>query len=53
MEGSVGRGRTVSPYYIWAYEYDPFTVKKNVAHRVAIGFRDPDAEQKWARESKK
>jgi len=27
-EGSIGRGMTVSPYYFWVYDYDPFTVKK-------------------------
>jgi hypothetical protein len=52
MKGSVGRGPTVSPYFVWVYQYDPFTVKKKVASHVAMGFRDPDAEQEWAKESK-
>lgn len=51
-EGSVGRGSTVSPYFFWVYQYNPFTVKKKVAPGVAMGFRDPGAQEKWAKESK-
>jgi hypothetical protein len=51
MDASVGR-ITVSPYYLWVYKYDPFAVKKRSAPHVAMGFRDPDAELKWAEESK-
>jgi len=50
-EGSVGRGMTVSPYYFWVYDYNPFTVKKKAAPHVAMGFRDPGAELKWAKQS--
>jgi hypothetical protein len=50
-EGFVGRGMTVSPYYFWVYDYDPFTVKKKAAPHVAMGFRDPEAELKWAKQS--
>ena len=50
-EGSIGRGMTVSPYYFWVYDYDPFTVKKKAAPHVAMGFRDPELELKWAKQS--
>jgi len=42
----------VSPYYFWVYQYNPFRVKKKVASRVAMGFRDPDVEQKSAKKSR-
>jgi hypothetical protein len=51
-EGSVGRGMTVSPYFFWIDHYSPFAIKKRVAPHVAMGFRDPDSMQKWAKESK-
>lgn len=50
-EGSVGRGATLSPYYFWVDRYDPFAVKKKLSSRLATGFRDLDADNKWADES--
>src|SRR5258708_19706009 len=43
---------TVSPYFFWIDHYNPFAIKKRVAPHVAMGFRDPDSMQKWAKESK-
>jgi hypothetical protein len=51
LKGSLGRGATLSPYYLRVDEYDPFTVQKKVSSRVATGFRNREAEQKWAAES--
>lgn len=50
-EGSLGRGATVSPYFFHVDRYDPFTVHQKLAPRLATGFRDPDADRRWATES--
>lgn len=52
-EGSLGRGLTVSPYYFWIDQFDPFTVTKKVSSRVATGFGDRDMEVRRAAESKR
>jgi hypothetical protein len=52
-EGSMGRGATVSPYYFHVERYDPFTVNKKVAPRVASAFGSRTSAQKWAEESER
>ena len=50
-EGSLGRGMTVSPYFFRVDRYDPFTVDKKLAPRLATGFSDRVSLGEWAAES--
>lgn len=51
LEGSNGRGATVSPYYFRADDYDPFTGGKKHAGRLAGPFFRAKHRQEWAAEA--
>ena len=52
-EGSRARGATLSPYYFRVDQYDPFTIGRRLAGKLARGFADADVEERWAKESQR
>jgi hypothetical protein len=51
LEGHIGRGWTLSPYYFRIDQYDPFTVQKSMHGKVATGFQDAESIEAWAAKS--
>lgn len=51
-QGSLGRGRTVSPYYFVGDHYDPFTGRPKNVHQLAGAFQPIGQRRKWAEESR-
>lgn len=51
-EGSIGRGQTLSPYYVAAGQYDPFTGRPRNVHRLAGAFMPIGQRRKWAEEAR-
>jgi hypothetical protein len=39
MEGKMGRGPTISPYWAHIDQFDPFTLPEALSKRLAVGFR--------------